>query len=113
MSTRKAPGTEYTRETWKQTYIELLHTAEGCGLPEEIGKLLAKNLQSERAMRRMISYLRNGHPRGVEDIADELLAIMEDRARWIDKKQSEEANMRYNAWLASDMRHPEEDDADE
>ena len=60
----------------------------------------------------MLSYLRNGRPRSVEDIADELLAIMEDRARWIDKKQTEESNMRWNAWLNSDERHPPEDDGE-
>ena len=93
-----------TQQTWRQAYGELLQATATCGLPDEVGKLIAKNLHSERAMRRMISYLRNAHPRTVEDIADEMLAIMEDRARWIEKKQTEESNMRYNAWLNSDER---------
>ena len=101
------PERTMTQETWKQAYKELLQATAQYGLPEEVGKLIAKNLHSERAMRRMISYLKNAHPRTVEDIADEMLAIMEDRARWIDKKQNEESNARYNAWLNSDEREYE------
>ena len=95
---------DYTRETWREAYGELLRTAVSWGLPEEVAKVLARNLGSERAMRRMTSYIHNGHPRSVEDIADELLAIMEDCARWRDKKQTEESNARYNAWLNSEER---------
>ena len=100
--------TELTRETWLQAYGELLQAAAACGLPEEVGKLLAKELHAERAIRRMTSYLRNAKPTSMEDIADELIAIKEDRTRWIEKKQAEESNSRYNAWLNSDLRSSDE-----
>lgn len=93
-----------SQETYLQAYHDLLRAASETGLPEEVGKLLAKNLQSERSIRRMTSYLRNAHPRSMEMIADEMLAIMEDQNHWIQKKQAEESNSRYNAWLNSDMR---------
>ena len=58
----------------------------------------------------MTSYLRNARPRSMEDIAEEMVAILEDRAHWIEKKQAEESNSRYNAWLNSDLRGGDEDE---
>ena len=34
-----------------------------------------------------------------EEIADEMLAIMEDRNRWIQKKEAEYYNAKYNEML--------------
>ena len=93
-----------TRETWREAYGALLSAGQAIGLPAEVGKMLASNLHSERAMRRMISYLKNAHPTSMEEIADEMVAILEDRDNWIRHKQSEEAQSRYNAYLNSDLR---------
>lgn len=94
----------YTRATWQKAYSELLGVLEQAGIPSEVGKVIAQNLRSERAIRRMIGYMRNARPRTMEEVADEMLAIMEDRDRWTRKKEAEESNARYNAWLNSDMR---------
>lgn len=94
----------YTQATWRRAYAELLTELAGIGIPEEVGRYIAQNLRSERGIRRMISYLRNVRPTSMEDIADELLAIMEDQARWRSKKEAEESSARYNAWLRSDLR---------
>ena len=98
----------YTKETWRQAYAELRDAAVDLGLPEEAGDWIAGNLHSERAIRRMTSYLKNAHPRSMEQIADEMIAIMEDRENWIRKKQAQESNQRYNAWLNSDARERED-----
>lgn len=98
----------YTRETWRQAYAELLEITGALGLPEEIGKVIAENLHSERSIRRMISYLKNAHPLSMEQIADEMIAIMEDRDAWIRKKQAQESSARYTAWLNSDQRGRDE-----
>lgn len=98
----------YTKESFLDAYHDLLRAAAAVGLPEEVGKMIAKNLSSERGMRRMISYMENAHPRTMTEIADEMVAIMDDRAAWIRKKQSEEANSAYNAWLNSDLREPDD-----
>ena len=50
-------------------------------------------------MSRMIRYLRNANPRSAEEIADEMLAIMEDRNRWVQKKEAEYYNAKYNEML--------------
>ena len=43
-------------------------------------------------MRRMAGYLRNAHPTSPEQIADEMLAILEARHRWVEQKISQRAN---------------------
>lgn len=100
--------TEMTQETWKQAYRDLLKAVSDLGFPEEVGKMFAKNLHSERSIRRMTSYLRNARPGRMEDIADEMIAIMEDRENWIRKKQAEESNRRYTEWLNSDLRQTDD-----
>lgn len=86
-------------ESWKEAYRELIGTVVRLGYPEEFGKVIAKNLGSEKTMRRMTSYLYSAKPRSAEEIADEMLAIMSDRERWIAKKEAEEANAAYNRLL--------------
>ena len=86
-------------ESWKAAYRELIGTIVRMGYPEEFGKLIARNLGSEKTMRRMTAYLHSAKQRSAEEIADEMLAIMSDRERWIRKKKAEEANARYNELL--------------
>lgn len=88
-----------TREDWKAAYRELVQTIVRMGYPEEFGKAIAKNLGSEKTMNRMIAYLHSANPRSAEEIADEMLAIMSDRERWIQKKEAEYYNSRYNDLL--------------
>ena len=88
-----------TQESWKAAYTELISRIVRMGYPEEFGKAIARNLGSEKTMRRMSAYLANAKPRSAEEIADEMLAIMSDRERWIQKKESEQANARYNQIL--------------
>ncbi len=90
-------------ESWKMAYRDLIMTITRMGYPEEFGKVIAKNLGSEKMMRRMTAYLLNAKPRSAEEIADEMLAIMSDRERWIEKKESQKANARYNEILNGDL----------
>ena len=69
------------------------------GYPKEFGIAIANNLRTEKTMSRMIGYLRNAKPRSAEEIADEMLAIMEDRERWTKKKEAEYYNAKYNEML--------------
>jgi len=86
-------------ESWKAAYRDLLETLARMGYPVEFGKVIARNLGSEKTMRRMTAYLHSAKPRSAEEIADEMLAIMSDRDRWIEKKESEQANAAYNRLL--------------
>ena len=78
---------------------ELVNIVVRMGYPKEFGIAIANNLRTEKTMSRMIGYLRNAKPRSAEEIADEMLAIMSDRERWIKKKEAEEANAKYNELL--------------
>lgn len=80
----------------RRTRAELIDTVVSMGYPRSFGEAIAKNLRTEKAMSRMIGYLRNARPRTAEEIADEMLAIMEDRKRWVEKKEAEWANAKYN-----------------
>ena len=92
-----------TQESWKAAYRDLIGTVTQMGYPEEFGKVIAKNLGSEKTMRRMTAYLKNAKPRSAEEIADEMLAIMSDREQWIAKKEAEEANARYTQLLNENL----------
>ena len=78
---------------------ELIKTIVRMGYPASLGEAIADNLRTEKTMRRMIGYLTQARPRSAEEIADEMLSIMEDRQRWIRKKEAEYYNSRYNELL--------------
>ena len=83
----------------EKIYMELVETIVRMGYPESFGKSIADLLRTEKTMSRMIGYLRHARPRSAEEIADEMLAIMEDRERWIQKKSAQYYNSRYNEIL--------------
>lgn len=45
----------------------------------------------------------------MEEIADEMVALMETREAWARKKEAEEANAKYTVWLNSDLRQTEDE----
>ncbi len=87
------------RREWAKTRDELVKAVAGLGFPSALGELMAKQLGSPRAMKRMISYLYNVKPRSSELVVDEMLSICSDTERWREKKESEEAGARYNEIL--------------
>lgn len=46
-----------------------------------------------------MGYLRNNMKVSLEDIADEMVAILEDRKRFIEKHENERANAAWNEYL--------------
>lgn len=89
-------GLKYTMNPMNDLRTELIKEIERLGFPTALGEAVAKNLGSEKTMSRMLGYLKNVKPDKEELIVDEMLAIMEDRKRWIDKKEAEYSNARYN-----------------
>ncbi len=71
---------------------DLVLAVEQLGYPAEFGEIIAEQLGGEKSMRRMAGYLRNAHPTSPEQIADEMLAILEARHRWVEQKISQRAN---------------------
>ena len=78
---------------------ELIRTLGRMGYPQDFGIAIANQLGSEKTMSRMIGYLQHARPASAEEIVDEMLAIMEDRQRWVKKKEAEYYNSKYNEML--------------
>ena len=77
------------------------------GYPAEFGKAIAIGLGTESTMRRMIGYLKSAAPGSMEEIADEMMAILADRDKWMEKKKSEYYNQKYNLFLREGLDEDE------
>ena len=81
---------------------KLLRAFVDLGYPEEFGVVVADNLRSEKLMARMTSYLCGVKPSSMEEIADEMLALLADRDRWVEKKASEYYNAKITEFYNRD-----------
>lgn len=84
---------------WTIAKNDLVYEIEYLGFSADLGEKVARQLGSEKAMRRMIAYLHYVKPRKAELIVDEMLAIRSDIDAWKKKKAVEEANAKYNKLL--------------
>ena len=60
---------------------------------------ITKNLNTDWTAQRMIGYLSHYKKLPMEEIADEMLAILSDRNRIMQKHELEETNARWNEYL--------------
>ena len=84
---------------WAQARDRLVEAVTGIGFSAELAELMARQLGSPKAIDRMVSYIRQAHPRTEEMLVDEMLAICAEIETWRKKKESQEAQERYNSWL--------------
>ena len=70
------------------------------GYPETLCKVVSKELSSELAAARMMGYLSHYTQASEEQVVDEMLAILSDRDAWIQKKQMENNQQKWNRFLA-------------
>ena len=84
---------------WAQARDHLVVAVTGLGYSVELAELMARELGSPKAIDRMTSYIRQAHPRTEEMLVDEMLAICAEIETWREKKESQEAQARYNARL--------------
>ena len=92
------------QRNWAQARDRLAAAAASLGYPEDLAALLAKQLKSPGAMERMTAYLYRARPASLEMIVDEMLAICADIDAWREKKEGQEAQAGYSAWLNSEER---------
>ena len=85
-----------TQQDWSFAKKEMMDSLISLGYPKELGDEIAKNLGSPKAMWRMTSYLDKMKPDRVEDVVDEMLAIRAEIENWRSRKESQEANAKYN-----------------
>lgn len=85
------------QEAWKTARDRLAQAVQSLGLPAELADVMARQLGSPQAIRRMTSYIDQAHPTSMEMLADEMLAICDEANAWREKKASQEAQAHYNA----------------
>ena len=83
----------------EQIHISLVRTIERMGFPAEFGEIIAGELKTEKQMTRMVSWLIQYRPRSMEEIADEMLAIKADFAKYKEHYMAEYYNKKYNQLL--------------
>lgn len=66
------------------------------GYPEAFADIVTKNLNTDFTAMRMMGYLYRVSKPSMEEIADEMLAILDDRNRIMEKKELEEVNQKWN-----------------
>ena len=96
------------RLEWSMAKSDLCREILSLGFPREFADLLAKELGSPRAMGRMAAYLRSAKPHSVEMIVDEMLAISAEAQTWRERKESQEAQTAYSAYLFERRMREEE-----
>ena len=89
---------------WALARDRLAKATEALGFPGELADLLAGQLGSPKAIDRMTAYLNQARPGSLETIADEMLAIRDEMDAWREKKESQQAQAGYSAWLSSEAR---------
>ena len=101
-------NTAKNRMEWSMAKGDLCREVLALGFPREFGDLLARELGSPRAIGRMTAYLRTTKPHSVEMIVDEMLAISAEVQTWREKKESQEAQAAYSAYLFERRMREEE-----
>lgn len=103
--TQGAAGAPDEREL---AYRALVRATRGLGLPQEFAYVMSGELKSAKAMRQMTTYLMSARPGSVEEVVDEMLAIVQNRNTWIEHQMREQSNARITAWYNRPDR-PRED----
>lgn len=89
--------------------MELYHLMVSQGYPEAFSDLISKNLNTDWTANRMIGYLSYYKNMPLEQIADEMLAILSDRQRIMQKKEMESVNASWNQFLRYGFDDEDED----
>lgn len=79
--------------------IELYHMMLDRGYPEPFCDQITQNLNTDWTAKRMMGYLSHYKKLPMEDVADEMLAILADRNRIMQKHEMENINARWNEYL--------------
>ena len=79
--------------------LELYEILLDKGYSEQFSDLITKNLNTDFTAGRMIGYLSHYTSLPEEEVVDEMLSILSDRNRIMQKKEVEAANARWNEIL--------------
>ena len=98
------------QQIWARSRNRLVAAVTGLGFSAELAELMAMQLKRPKAIDRMTSYIYQARPRTEEMLVDEMLAICAEIETWREKKESQEAQARYNARLYYKKWEPEEEE---
>lgn len=74
------------------------------GYPQKFcAEIAYKNMNTDYTAARLLGYLRRMPDAGIEELIDEMLAILEDRQRFVRKKQAEHARSAINEMYEKGM----------
>ena len=90
--------------------MELYEMMLDRGYPEEFCDLISKNLNTDFTATRMMGYLSHYQELPLEEIVDEMLSILADRNRIMQKKQLESNNAEWNRFLEEGFGLDEDDE---
>lgn len=79
-------------------YRSLVRATVRLGYPEEFAYVMSRELRGARELNQMAAYLTSDRPGSPQEIADELLSIVQLRNAWIEQKRSERAEAAINEW---------------
>lgn len=82
-----------------ESSIELYEMMLDREYPEEFCDLVTQNLNTDYTAIRMIQYLSHYQHLPMEEVVDEMLSIISDRNRIMEKKQLEQVNASWNRHL--------------
>ena len=80
------------------------------GYPEEFCDQITKNLNTDWTANRMLGYLSHYKKLPMEEIVDEMLAILSDRNRIMAKKDMEAINATWNEFMYNGFPGEEDDE---
>ena len=88
---------------------ELYRALQEKGYPDAFCREIAyKYMNTDYTATRMLGYLYRVTSPRMEDVADEMLAILDDRNRIMEKKELEEVNRKWNEFLQTGIPEDEE-----
>ena len=79
--------------------MELYNTLLNRGYPQEFCEQISLNLNTDWTAQRMMGYLSHYKKLPMAEIVDEMLAILSDRNRIMQKHQLEDTNAKWNDFL--------------
>lgn len=112
LSNREGYVTKQARMIMKsksEKSIQLYRFMMKRGYPEPFCDEVTTLLNTDWTAQRMLGYLSHYQKLKLEDVADEVLAILSDRDRIMDKKETEAANAKWNQMMWNGFPFGEDD----
>ena len=95
-------------KTRTETAMRLYHRMQELGYEEGFCTVVSTYLNTDFTAARMLGYLKHAKHPSEADVAEELIAILEDRQAIMDKKRAEAAQAAYNRVLNEGLGEDED-----